>query len=79
MSSGSFLRQVSKDKEGMSEGDGSSKRGGKQKKGKSGRRGGREKDEESQQQQQWEMRFMSNTEVSIYKGLIIIVIEDVKG
>ncbi len=64
MSSSSFLKQISKDKDGggVSEGDDTGKRGGKQKKGKSGRRG-----KEEVATQQWEIRFMSNIEVSIHR------------
>ena len=66
MSSSSFLRQVSKDKEGVSEGgEGGKRGGGKQKKGKGGRRG-RDRDEDASPQ--WEIQFMSNAEVSSYGG-----------
>ncbi len=66
MTSHAFLRQVSKEKEtGISDGRGQSTKGGvKQKKGKGGRRGGKEKAEEGAGPMQWEIKFMSNDEVS---------------
>ena len=68
MTSHAFLRQVSKEKEtNISDGGrGQPNKGGaKQKKGKGGRRGGKERVEEGAGPGQWEVKFMSNDEVSV--------------